>query len=122
MKAVLSGVLCVAVVSCLLAAGTKASAAEGGPKLWSLTMIQLPGDWEALRLNTSTGQVWAAQGGKWVGLNDPNAPPSPGEIGTYELHATYGSESKAWYALRFNVKTGECWSLSGRDWKLVANE
>jgi hypothetical protein len=100
---------------------TASAPAATGTNLWSLTMIEEPDDWEAVRINTATGQAWAAQGGKWVALNEPGEWPPQGEPGTYQCHATYATGSKSWYTLRFNVRTGDCWSLSGPNWKPIAN-
>lgn len=99
---------------------TDAAAADGA-NLWSLKMIEMPGDWEAIRVNTSTGQAWAARSGKWVAITEQGDQPGGGDVGTYECHTTYGSKSDTWYALRFNVKTGQCWSLDAREWKLITD-
>lgn len=100
---------------------SSARAAEPTANLWSLTVIELPTDWEAIRMNTSSGQAWAARGGKWVSLSEQADFPDKGEAGTYRCMTTYGSESKSWYALRFNVKTGQCWSLSGTEWRPITD-
>jgi hypothetical protein len=92
-----------------------------GPSLWSLKVIEMPTDWEAIRMNTATGQAWAVRSGKWVSLSEQAEFPAKGEAGTYECHATYGSESKTWYALRFNVTTGQCWQLNGTEWRPIAD-
>lgn len=79
---------------------------------FAIEMVPLrAGNWEAIRYDTTTGQAWSAQQGKWVAIAEQQAPPR-----SRYLIRLVAAEDDSWGAIRLDTVSGRTWSAADGIW------
>ncbi len=107
---------------CLVASTERITMADA-PPLWKVVGAQGNKFWEAVRINTATGQCWSENNGNWSPFSESGTAPIAGDPGTYDCLLFFPAESDSFFATRWNTRTGQSWSLGGGKWvDMVTND
>ncbi|HEX4149837.1 MAG TPA: hypothetical protein VHY20_12650 [Pirellulales bacterium] len=107
--------LLIGLATSLVALAEQSATAAG--QLWKVVGDKSKSDFNAVRLNTATGQTWLMDGSMaWAPMPEKGAAPKAEEAGTYDCMAFYPAESTSWYCIRYNSRTGETWTLQDNSW------
>jgi len=77
-----------------------------------------PSAFLTVRMDTTTGDGWYANGTKWVKYAD-DTPPGPG---AYDLQMMEMPDGKNYDLTRADLVTGRTWYISGTKWMPIAEQ